>query len=78
MIIYHRHYGIACAGCDVGMSPRETVHRVHDSVYHQQCFSCAACGRRIVAGSEFYMTYHNKLVCAQCYSDNSEYNNQPK
>lgn len=48
------------------------VNRVHDNVYHLQCFSCIICTKQLNTGDEFYLMEDRKLVCKTDYDTRSK------
>jgi len=56
-----------CAGCGQNIPPSEMVLRActggqSSAVYHVQCFSCAACHCRLVAGDK-YRIVNGHIIC---------------
>jgi len=56
-----------CSGCGHSIPPSELVLRVStgsqsSAVYHVQCFSCAACHCRLVAGDK-YRIVNGHVIC---------------
>jgi len=51
-----------CAGCGQNIPPSEMVLRACTGVYHVQCFSCASCHCRLVAGDK-YRVLNGHIIC---------------
>ncbi|XP_067824821.1 insulin gene enhancer protein ISL-1-like [Heptranchias perlo] len=50
---YFRKFSVRCAQCQAGLLSSDLVLRARGLIYHQQCFCCVACNRRLLPGDEF-------------------------
>jgi len=62
-----RRFGTKCAGCDMGIAPKQSIRKAQDFVYHLQCFLCIICQKLLETGDEFYLMEDRKLVCKVDY-----------
>ncbi|KAM7134742.1 insulin gene enhancer protein ISL-2-like [Macrochelys suwanniensis] len=50
---YLRLFSMRCARCRETLLPSDLVLRARGAVYHQACFRCALCQRRLLSGERF-------------------------
>ncbi|XP_048415329.2 insulin gene enhancer protein ISL-1-like [Stegostoma tigrinum] len=49
---YFKKFSVRCAQCQAGLLSSDLVFRARGLIYHQQCFRCVACNRRLLPGEE--------------------------
>ncbi|XP_067872327.1 insulin gene enhancer protein ISL-1-like [Heterodontus francisci] len=49
---YFKKFSVRCAQCQTGLLSSDLVLRARGLIYHQQCFCCVACNRRLLPGDE--------------------------
>ncbi|GMR31018.1 hypothetical protein PMAYCL1PPCAC_01213 [Pristionchus mayeri] len=64
-----KRFGTKCSSCKEGIPPDAQVRRAHGGrVYHVECFKCAACGKQLTTGQQFYIVPDDgKIVCMADY-----------
>ena len=61
--LFYRRYGRPCSICQEGISPKQSVRKVLDKVYHISCFSCVVCKMQLSTGDLFYLLDNGTVIC---------------
>ncbi|XP_073244024.1 LIM/homeobox protein Lhx4-like [Porites lutea] len=64
---FFRRYGKPCTICNEGISPKQSVRKVLDKVYHISCFSCVSCKQQLSTGDLFYLLDDGGIICKPDY-----------
>ncbi|XP_072449692.1 insulin gene enhancer protein ISL-1-like [Chiloscyllium punctatum] len=49
---YFKKFSVRCTQCQAGLLPSDLVFRIRGLIYHQHCFRCVACNRRLLPGEK--------------------------
>ena len=67
LFFFFRRYGKPCTICNEGISPKQSVRKVLDKVYHISCFSCVSCKQQLSTGDLFYLLEDGGIICKPDY-----------